>query len=60
MDEIKIYTKKEKELYIYYLLQKFGSVTNAINVIDELIKICPLGSKLSDLKEVRKIIKILD
>lgn len=56
MIDIKIYYKKEKEEYAQYLIQRFGGVVNAANVIDEMLKVCPEGSDKSDLKETRKII----
>jgi hypothetical protein len=56
MIDIKVYTRKEKEDYIIYLIQKFGSVDNAINVIDELLRVCPEGSDQFDLKETKKIL----
>jgi hypothetical protein len=56
MIDIKIYYKKEKEEYAKYLIQRFGGVVNAVNVIDEMLKVCPEGSDQFDLKETRKII----
>jgi hypothetical protein len=48
--------KKEKLEYVEYLLEKFGSKENAIGVVDELLKIAPLGSMIHDLKDVKNII----
>jgi hypothetical protein len=56
MVNIKIYNKKEKEEYVQYLIEKFEGFENAINVVDELLKVCSQGSDEYDLKEVKKII----
>jgi len=57
MTDIKIYNKKEKQEYANYLIEKFGSVDTAINVVDELLKVCPDGSDKFDLKEVKKLLQ---
>ena len=56
MIDIKIYNEKEKKEYAKYLIVKFGGIINAVNVIDELLKVCPYGSDNFDLRETRKII----
>jgi hypothetical protein len=60
MIDIKIYYKKEKEEYAKYLIERFGGIVNAANVIDEMLKVCPEGSDKFDLKETRKIILQID
>ena len=54
--QINIYYKKEKEEYIKYLVENFGSHEMALKVVDELLKVISKGSDEFDLKEVRKMI----
>jgi hypothetical protein len=57
--DISLYTKKEKREYAEYLIHNFGGHQSAIEVIDEMLKICPEGSLVHDLKDVQKIIREL-
>ena len=56
MKDIKIYTKEEKIEYLNYLIEKIGNISNANNVIDELLKFSQSHPTDFDLKEIKKII----
>ena len=56
MKDIKIYTKEEKIKYLNYLIEKFGNISNANNVINELLKFSQSHPTDFDLKQIKKII----
>jgi hypothetical protein len=51
---LQVITIAERKAFAIHLVDRFGSTATASQVIEEMLKVCPMGSDYNALKEIRR------